>query len=499
MMRAIAQGAAWMLLFKLADRSLGFVSILILARLLVPADFGLVAMAMSAIAIIELASAFSFEVALIQREHPTREYYDTAWTLNVALGTACALATVGLAYPAALFYGEPRLTPVMLVLAGGWIVQSFENIGTVNFRRDMDFSREFRFLASKRVIAFVVTLSLALLMGSYWALVIGTVVARVSGVVLSYTMQPFRPRFCLGKSRELFSFSGWMLLNNGLSVALGRISHIIIGRVHGPGALGLYTVGSEIAYLPATELTAPINRAVFPGYARMAADLKTLSDGFISVIAVILAIVVPASVGVAVMAGPLVQLLLGEGWLGAIPVIQILALCGAIQAMMSNNMMAYLAMGKVHLPLLVQMVRIAVLLPALAVLSRELGVEGVAYAELIASVVSFAVSYPLLSRTLGISSRVYLANLWRPVGAAAVMGFMVHALVRELAIGPGAFGAFRQLIIGIPAGLGVYVIVLWALWTASGRPRGAETYLLDRASGLVLRARDSWQRVGRRV
>jgi peptidoglycan biosynthesis protein MviN/MurJ (putative lipid II flippase) len=132
-------------------------------------------------------------------------------------------------------------------------------------------------------------------------------------------------------------------------------------------------------------------------------------------------------------------------------------------------------------------------------LSRELGVEGVAYAELIASVVSFAVSYPLLSRTLGISSRVYLANLWRPVGAAAVMGFMVHALVRELAIGPGAFGAFRQLIIGIPAGLGVYVIVLWALWTASGRPRGAETYLLDRASGLVLRARDSWQRVGRRV
>ena len=129
-----------------ACRSLAwFVNILILARLLVPADFGLVAMAMSAIAIIELASAFSFEVALIQREHPTREYYDTAWTLNVALGTACALATVGLAYPAALFYGEPRLTPVMLVLAGGWIVQSFENIGTVNFRRDMDFSREFRF------------------------------------------------------------------------------------------------------------------------------------------------------------------------------------------------------------------------------------------------------------------------------------------------------------------------------------------------------------------
>ncbi len=498
MKRAIAQGAAWMVLFKLADRSLGFVSILILARLLVPADFGLVAMVMSAIAIIELASAFSFEVALIQREHPTREHYDTAWTLNVALGSACALATVGLAYPAAMFYGEPRLTPVMLVLAGAWIVQSFENIGTVNFRREMDFSREFRFLASKRVIAFVVTLSLALVIGGYWALVIGIVVGRVSGVVLSYTMQPFRPRFCLGKSRELFSFSGWMLLHNGLSVVLGRISHLIIGRVHGPGALGLYTVGSEIAYLPATELIAPINRAVLPGYARMATDLKTLSEGFIGVIAVILAVAVPAAVGVAVMAGPLVKVLLGDSWLGAVPVIQILALCGAIQAMMSNNTTAYLAIGKAHLPPLVQMVRLAVLLPALAVLSRE-GVEGVAYAELIASVVSLTVSYPLLFRTFRIPSRVYFANLWRPVAAAAVMGVVVHALVRELAAGPGALGAFRQLIIGIPAGVGAYVIVLWTLWLASGRPPGAETYLLDHANGLVLRARDGWQRVAGRA
>ena len=122
---------------------------------------------MSAIAIIELASAFSFEVALIQREHPTREYYDTAWTLNVALGTACALATVGLAYPAALFYGGHGSHRSCWYSREASIVQCFfDRSGTVNFRRDMDFSREFRFLASKRVIAFVVTLSLALLMAA---------------------------------------------------------------------------------------------------------------------------------------------------------------------------------------------------------------------------------------------------------------------------------------------------------------------------------------------
>src|SRR5688572_707114 len=128
MKRAIAKGAAWMVVAKLTERSLGLISTLVLARLLVPADFGLVAMAMSVIALIELATAFGFELALIQRQNPTKEHYDTAWTLNVTLGTSSALVTAALAYPAALFFDEPRLVLVMVALAGSWAIQSFENI-----------------------------------------------------------------------------------------------------------------------------------------------------------------------------------------------------------------------------------------------------------------------------------------------------------------------------------------------------------------------------------
>ncbi len=471
-----------MVLFKLAERSLGLISTVILARLLVPADFGLVAMAMSVIAVIEVASAFSFEIPLIQREHVAREHYDTAWTLGIALGTGCALVTAGLAYPAALLYDEPRLAPIMLVLAGSWLVLSFENIGVVNFRRNMDFAREFRFLTAKKLVAFVVTVTLALLLQSYWALVAGTVVGRIAGVVLSYTMQPFRPRISLAASRDLFSFSGWLFVNNILSVILARTSHFIIGRAHGPEALGLYTVGTEIAYLPATELIAPINRAVLPGYSRMAPDPHTLGQGFTSVMSVILAVALPASVGVAVIAEPLVKLLLGDNWLGAVPLIRILAFCGVIYAMMSNNLTAYFAIGKPHLPPFVLAVRLAVLLPLLVILGRPFGVEGVAYAELIASVASLAVSYPVLFRTLKVSSRSYLASLWRPLIAAAVMGFAVHALLGALAAGPGAFGAALQLSTGTACGVVVYFVALWGLWVASGKPHGAEAYLLEHAS-----------------
>ena len=141
-----------------------------------------------------------------------------------------------------------------------------------DFRRDMDFATEFRLLATKRMVTFCVTISAALMFRSYWALVIGMATGRIVGVVLSYAMQPFRPRFSLQCTRELFSFSGWLLVNNIASVVLSKVPHFFVGRAFGAQTLGAYTVGSEIAQLAHTELVAPINRAMFPGYSRLVID-----------------------------------------------------------------------------------------------------------------------------------------------------------------------------------------------------------------------------------
>jgi hypothetical protein len=256
-----------MVLFRLFDRSIGIVSTTLLARLLLPADFGLVAMAMSVIAVIELATAFSFEVALIQKADPRREDFDTAWTLNVLISIGGALLTVALGAPAATFYGDPRLTAVMLAIGAAWLVSGFENIGTVNFRRTMDFGAEFRFMASKRVIAFAVTISAALAFQSYWALVIGMTTSRLAGLALSYSMQPFRPRFSLASARDLFSFSGWLLASNIATVLLQRVPHFFVGRAFGAQTLGRTRSPRDRAPGPhgACRSAQP---AMFPGYSR---------------------------------------------------------------------------------------------------------------------------------------------------------------------------------------------------------------------------------------
>lgn len=482
----IAKGAAWMVLFRLLDRSIGIVSTAILARLLLPADFGLVAMAMSIIAVIELATTFSFEIALIQKADPQREHYDTAWTLNIIVGAVGALVIAALALPTAAFYGDARLAPVMLAIASTWLFSGFENVGTVDFRRAMNFSAEFRLMAIRRLISFAVTMVAALTLGSYWALIIGTATARLAGVVLSYLMQPFRPRLSLARTRELFSFSGWMLANNIAGVILGKVPHFAVGRLFGAQSLGAYTVGAEIAHLAYTELIAPINRATFPGYARLAGDPPAFRRICLDATAAILLIVLPVTIAVAVLAAPIVRVLLGSQWAEAAPIIQVLAFAGAVSAVTSNNVAVYLALGRPHLATSIFVVRLMMVLVAIALLVGPHGMLGVAWAELLASVGSLAISLPVLFRTLKLRSLDYLGHLWRPLLASALTGAVMVAVLQWLPGQESLASALVGLLVAGPVGALSYVLLVAVLWRLSGRPQTVEVLL-------AARARDWWR------
>lgn len=474
MREEIARGAAWMLLFRLFDRSIGILSTTILARLLIPADFGLVAMAMSVISIVELATSFSFEIALIQKTEPKREHYDTAWTLNILVALGGATLTAMLAYPAAHFYGDERLVAVMFCIAAGWIVSGLENPAIANFRRRMDFGAEFRFMSAKRVVMFVVGMAAAFTLRSYWALVIGMITGRVVGTALSFAMEPFRPRLTLSCARELFSFSGWLLVNNVANVVLGRLPHFAVGRAFGPQTLGAYTVGSEIAQLAHTELIAPINRAMFPGYARLVSDPETFRRVCTEATALILLVALPASFAVALFAGSIVRVLLGDQWHDAVPVIQVLAFSGAVSAITSNNLSVYLALGRPHVCTVILASRLVLFVAAYWLFARGRGVAAVAYSELFAALGSLIVSLPILFRALRISTVAYLGSLWRPLVASTVAAAIVYRVFGLGGNHQSFIAEIGNLLVGLPFGGVAYVGVLWMLWRLSGRPQSVE-------------------------
>jgi lipopolysaccharide exporter len=473
--KKIAHGVAWMMLFRGAERMLALVSTLLLVRLLVPGDFGIVAMATSIIAAVEVLGAFSFDTVLIQRQDATRSYYDTAWTFNVVVGIGTAVVLAALAVPAADFYNEPRLTIVVLLLAVGSLVGGFENIGLVDFRKLLQFDKEFKVLLAKKLVGFSLVVPLAIMLRSYWALVISIVVARVAAVVISYVAHPYRPRLSLEKRGELVGFSKWLFVNNLILLARDRSADLAIGRFAGSFGLGIYTISQEVSTLP-QQFVAPVNRAVFPGYASQSASLPELQQSFLNVTSLIWSLAIPAGIGIGLVAPVLVSVALGANWLEAVPVVAVLALSGTLMVMEGNVAYVFYALAAPRVTSALMLGFVLVLLPLLVLLTRSMGTIGAAWAHLITWALFVPISFAVVLRYLHLSFGVFLAAVWRIILAAGVMAAVVRTVLASTIANdwPSAL----SLVTAISAGVITYGATLFTSWQLAGKPAGVERLTL---------------------
>jgi O-antigen/teichoic acid export membrane protein len=471
----MAAGAGWMILMRLADRGIGLVSLAILARLLLPEDFGLVALAVSIIALVDMFGQFGADVALIQNQHAERRHYDSAWTLNLATAMAMSLVLVVVARPAAAFFAEPRVENIVYWLALANVLGACTNIGVVDFRKRLEFRKEFAFLFSARALATIVTLVFAWQWREYWALVAGAFAQMLVRVGLSYALSPYRPRLSRAGLRDIFGFSRWMLLQNVLHGLTDRASALAIGRFAGADALAKYNVAYEIANLATTELAAPIRRAMLPGFARMAGDLRTLRDAFVRTAGVIVLVGLPIPIGIALTAPRIVDVVLGPKWLAAIPLMQVLALHGVLRAFSTSSHVVYLAVGKPRFTAIITAVRLCVLVPALVVMTAKAGALGAAWATVAVAALTWILDYALLYRVLRFDPRALLGATWRPIVAVLVMALAVRygeaLLPATGTVATAALSLAALVVIGALA----YGIASFALWRACLRPPGAES------------------------
>jgi lipopolysaccharide exporter len=474
-----------MVAFKFLDRGIGLISTIILLRLLNPADFGLVAIAMTLIGALQLLFAFNFDVHLIQNTAAGRDQFDTAWTFNVLFGVACTVMLVGTAHWVSLFYQEDRLEALVYTLAVGCLVAGFANIGPVLFRREMRFDREFKFLLAKRLAPVLVTIPIAIWLRNYWALAIGQLTGTFAGVLLSYLVSDYRPRFCVKSRGELFHASKWLVVNNMLAFFNGRAAEFVIGKFAGVVGLGVYSVSSEIAAMPTNELVAPINRAAFPGYSALAKDNDALRNSFLAVISMIALFVLPAGIGIVTVADLLVPVVLGQKWLAAIPLIQILAVFGILTALQTNIGYVYLAVGRPRLITFVAFAQFITLIALLLPSAWRWGAIGAAWAFLCTAILMVPVNQLLISRQLQLSSGAYSARLWRPVVASSIMAVVILLLKQELPISNQTSAQLVSLLLAVGLGVLVYAATLYCLWRLASRPDGAEKICLIRLRNLL--------------
>lgn len=475
--KSIASSARWTIGLRLAERSIGLISTLILARILLPEDYGLVAMGTAIVGALEAIQAFGFEWAIIQRGTRDRRFLDTAWTLNVIFGVLTAALLCAAAPLAAAFFSEPRISNVLFVLALTSAISRSRNIGIVLFEQTMQFRPIFAISITRKLIAFGTMLVLAFTFENYWALLGGLVADAVTDVAMTYWMHKYRPRLSLAASRELFGFSTWLMLNNLLFFVSHRGSEFVIGNRAGAAALGTYNVAYELANLPTTELVQPIMRAAFPGYAQLNKDLTKLAPLFLKVFGMVALFIIPIAIGLACISRPFVDVLLGANWVGVAGLIPPLALFGGVRALQGTTGSIYIALGKPHLQTMLTATYIVFGVGTFSLTLAWKTIELASWSLFTAALIVGAVSMVLVCKELRLSPRTILASTFRPLAASVLMAaatVYTGELLHEL----NTFSSIITLILLIAVGAISFLATLTLLWVLAGCPSGPESEVL---------------------
>jgi PST family polysaccharide transporter len=475
-----AAGARWLYGYRWLERLLDVVSIVVLARILSPDDFGLVAIASSFVSIIEGLSAFDVNKALIRTRDEERALYDSAWTLSALRGVVSALCMVSIAP----FLSDARIGAVLYVLALSPLLSGLSNPRFVVFERELVYSRLAVLTVGSKLVSFAVTLIVAVAYRSYWALVLGLLAGTLVSTILTYVLQSYRPRVSFARVSDIVSFSGWLSLTSVVTTVSMETDRLIVGRLLGVAEAGLYYMTLRVGMLPTRELISPLQRILFPSFSELAGDRSRLRRVVGESINVLGSLSLPAGCGFALVANDFVPLGLGGQWRVIVPLLTVLAPYLALRATLSMTLPCVMALGETRLLFRVSCLYAAVHLPAFIAATALFGLTGSIGSIVAAGMLYSYLNAWMLRKTLGLAPREIVGPLRRPLLATAVMVGAVFAV--DAATPLDLFseaGSWLSLVIKMLVGAIVFGAVQYVIWRLEGRPAGIEQRLLQVLGG----------------
>ena len=432
-------GALWIALGRISANALGVISTIVLARMLVPDDFGLVAICVALLAVLLAISEMPLAEALIQHDDPREAHFHTAWTMSVIRSCLTALVVLALTEPVVAFYGDERLRAVLWVMAGATAFSGLLNPKLALFQRELVFRQLFFLQFGEKLAGFLVAVSIALIFRSYWALVLGSLATEIARVVISYVLRPYRPRATLKHYREILSFSVWVTLGNWVQAANWRADPLLFGAVLPTALLGQYSFGQRVTRVIIGQLAQPVQQTLFPAFARSKANPQALQSAYLRAQGIVCLWIYPFAFGLAITASDVVEVVLGAQWLLAVPVMQALAFNVAINATVAIQPVA-MATGHTR-----------------ALFIRDLR--------------AFAIRWPLILAGLwfGSDQGPYAMLIWAMVGNVLAKG-IVAVWSMLLVRGITGLSLSDQISVAIAPGAAVLVMALAETWMAGAYP-----------------------------
>lgn len=455
-------GLFWSFFDLLSNQGIRFITQIILARLLLPEDFGVIGMITVFISLSQSIIDSGFSNALIRERKPSQKDYSTVFYFNLLASIIMYIVLFISANGISIFFNEPRLVGMLRVLGIVVIINSFGIIQRTMLTKKIDFKRQTKISFISSIISGIFAIILAYLGFGVWSLVFQNLVMQLIQSILLILMNKWKPSlvFSIKSFRKLFSF-GWRILVSGLIDTLyNNLYYLIIGKAFSSNDLGYYTNAQKFRDTATQSLTSSIQKVSYPVLSDINDDEEKLKYGFKKIIRNSAFVIFPIMMGLIAVANPLINLIFGEKWSNSIVYFQVLCLSGMLFPLHSINLNILQVKGRSDLFLRLEIIKKLIgLALVVIVLLMKLGIIGLLWASVISSIISYFLNSYYSAELISYSTKEQIKDVLPSFIVAIIMGGFVIFIPNILSIITSSLVLLViQVIVGVIIYVGISII-----------------------------------------
>jgi teichuronic acid exporter len=449
------RGVAWSGLDQVSRQGIMFVVGVVLARLLTPAEFGLVGLTVFFLAITQVLVDSGFTQALIRRQHCTPSDYSTVLYFNLVLAALLYVALLAAAPAIASFFDEPALKAVLSVTGIVIVVNAAAIVQRAILTKRIDFRTQTRISISAAVLAGGLGIVLAIRGFGVWSLVWMMVLRDGLTTLLFWGWTTWRPTWTFDRVafKEMFGFGYKLMLVGVIDQTYKNIFYVVIGKFFSPADLGQYTRAQQFSSLPSQSLTSIIQRVSYPLLSSVQDDRDRLRKAYRKVITSTMVLTLLCMLGMAAVARPVVLLLIGEQWLPAIDYLRILCVLGVFYPLHAINLNMLAVQGRSDIFLRLELIKKGLALLVIWVGIRY-GIMAMLYAMVLNSCLAFLLNSFYSGRLIGYSTWQQVRDIFPSVGVTVTIAVVVHVAGLWLPT-----GLFVTLLLQVLLGAGLFLLM----------------------------------------
>lgn len=315
-----------LLIIRLIQRSIGLISTLILARVLTPNDFGIVAISVLIVHFCDALSATGSQQYIVQKVDVDSEDVNSAWTIDIIMKSILWMILIFTVPYISAWYGRPEIENALYVSSFVLLIGAFKSPGLMLLRRALSYKPIFRISILQKLLSFSVVMVFVYFDPSYWALIVGDLVSTLTLTIGSYFIHTFKPKISLSKIKEQWAFSQWVLLKGGIGFVRAESDTILVSKYFSSEALGVYHMARHLSIMPSTEIIGPAIEPLIASFARVKKEPKKLAYQFTLSLLVIVLLITPACAFIWSFPEPIIDFFLGDQWGVAYPILSALSI-----------------------------------------------------------------------------------------------------------------------------------------------------------------------------